>query len=111
MTGDYDHDIGHDSMEWEMVVTTKGGTGHWREWREDGGYGNNPIGANFGYANAVFIRIGTCDSIDEDADEDAIEEIVLDKSLQAPQRVRTDGKKPSGPMDGDLLPLELETSK
>ena len=106
MTGDYDNNVGHDSMEWEMVVTTRAGAGHWREWREDGGYGT-PIG----YANAAFVRIGTCDSIIDTADVKAIEEIVLDKSLQAPQRVKTDGIEPLGPMDGDLLPLELETSK
>jgi hypothetical protein len=103
MTGDYAYDVGHDSMEWEMVATTRAGAGHWREWREDGGYGI-PIG----YGNATFLRIGTCPIID---DEKAIEEIVLDKSFQAPQRVRTDGNEPLGPMDGNLLPLELETSK
>src|SRR6478672_10890085 len=54
MHGDYAKDVGHDGMEWS-IVTNKNGSGHWFEWREDGGFGTT-----IGFANAEWQRIGTC---------------------------------------------------
>lgn len=50
-------DVGHDSIEWEIVTDNKKniGAGHWREWVEDGAFGRT-----VGFGNAVFHRIGRC---------------------------------------------------
>ncbi|MGD8908998.1 MAG: hypothetical protein PVF13_00945 [Chromatiales bacterium] len=51
-------DGGHDSMEWEIVTVSRKneGAGHWREWVEDGGFGNT-----IGFANAKLVRVGKCE--------------------------------------------------
>jgi hypothetical protein len=54
MHGDYDKDNGHDGFNW-AIDTSKGGSGHWHEWREDGGFG-----ITIGFGNAVFQRAGRC---------------------------------------------------
>ena len=54
MHGDYANDVGHDGMAWS-IDTSKSGSGHWFEWREDGGFGNT-----IAFANAVLQRIGSC---------------------------------------------------
>jgi hypothetical protein len=54
MHGDYARDIGHDGIQWS-IDTFKTGSGHWTEWREDGGLGNTIV-----FANAVFQRVGQC---------------------------------------------------
>jgi len=54
MHGDYARDIGHDGMAWE-IATNKSGSGHWFEWRENGGYG-----ITIGFANAQWQRTGSC---------------------------------------------------
>jgi hypothetical protein len=54
MHGDYAQDVGHDGMMW-TIDTSRSGSGHWTEWRENGGFGNT-----IGFANATFQRIGTC---------------------------------------------------
>jgi len=46
MHGDYAKDVGHDGMEWS-IVTNKAGSGHWFEWRENGGFG-----ITIGFANS-----------------------------------------------------------
>jgi len=58
MHGDYAGDVGHDGMEWEIVtVSPKNmGAGHWKEWREDGQFGNT-----IGFANARLQRVGRCE--------------------------------------------------
>jgi len=54
MHGDYDKDNGHDGFNW-AIDTSKAGSGHWHEWREDGGFG-----ITIGLGNAVFQRTGRC---------------------------------------------------
>ncbi|OLE74922.1 MAG: hypothetical protein AUG12_00405 [Acidobacteria bacterium 13_1_20CM_2_57_8] len=54
MHGDYAKDVGHDGIHW-AIDTSKAGSGHWTEWREDGGFGNTIV-----FANAVFQRAGIC---------------------------------------------------
>ncbi|MEJ2619931.1 MAG: hypothetical protein P8163_06610 [Candidatus Thiodiazotropha sp.] len=50
-------DGGHDGMEWEIATESpvSGGTGHWKEWIEDGRAGNT-----IGFANAKLRRVGKC---------------------------------------------------
>jgi hypothetical protein len=62
MYGDYQRpygvkDVGHDSMEWEIVTVSpkNEGAGHWREWVEDGDFGKT-----IGFGNAKFKRAGKC---------------------------------------------------
>ena len=54
MHGDYAANVGHDGMAWS-IDTSKAGSGHWFEWREDATYGNTIV-----FANAVLQRTGTC---------------------------------------------------
>lgn len=54
MHGDYAHDVGHDGIHW-AIDTARTGSGHWTEWREDGGFGNTIV-----FANATFQRTGIC---------------------------------------------------
>ena len=54
MHGDYARDAGHDGIKW-TIDTARSGSGHWTEWREDGGNGNTIV-----FANATLQRIGTC---------------------------------------------------
>lgn len=54
MHGDYARDIGHDGMMWSLD-TARSGSGHWTEWREDGGFGRS-----IAFANAEFQRVGNC---------------------------------------------------
>ncbi|MCU7935132.1 MAG: hypothetical protein KZQ99_09655 [Candidatus Thiodiazotropha sp. (ex Dulcina madagascariensis)] len=57
MHGDYAADVGHDGMEWEIVTNSykNEGAGHWKEWRENGGFG-----MTIGFGNAKFTRVGNC---------------------------------------------------
>ncbi len=57
MHGDYAANVGHDGMEWEIVTSSykNEGAGHWKEWREDPGYGRT-----IGFGNAKFTRVGYC---------------------------------------------------
>jgi hypothetical protein len=57
MHGDYAKDVGHDGMKWDIATSSPKslGTGHWWEWREDGGYGNT-----IGFGNARLERVGAC---------------------------------------------------
>jgi hypothetical protein len=59
-------DGGHDGIEWQLVtaspageagVQPKGeiGTGHWKEWVEDG-----RLGINIGWGNTFLRRVGSC---------------------------------------------------
>lgn len=50
-------DGGHDSMEWEITTMSRrnGGTGHWREWLEDGVFG-----VTVAFGNAKLERVGKC---------------------------------------------------
>jgi len=59
-------DGGHDGMEWQLVTMSPGGevgavpkgeigTGHWKEWVENGG-----LGITIGWGNTLFRRIGRC---------------------------------------------------
>jgi hypothetical protein len=50
-------DGGHDGMEWEITTESRvnGGTGHWKEWVEDGTFGSS-----IGFANAKLKRVGKC---------------------------------------------------
>jgi hypothetical protein len=59
-------DGGHDSMDWQLVTMSPGGevgavpkgevgTGHWKEWVENGG-----LGFTIGWGNTLFRRIGRC---------------------------------------------------
>lgn len=61
MHGDYAKDVGHDGMEWEIVTSSykNEGAGHWKEWRENGSYGNT-----IGFGNAKFTRVGSCLNVD-----------------------------------------------
>jgi hypothetical protein len=71
MHGDFqwpfgNRDGGHDGMEWQLVTTSPGGeagavprgeigTGHWKEWVEDG-----RLGITIGFGNTLFRRVGRC---------------------------------------------------
>ena len=57
MHGDYARDVGHDGMEWEIVTDSprNQGAGHWKEWRENGGFGRT-----IGFGNAKFSHVGKC---------------------------------------------------
>lgn len=50
-------DGGHDGMEWEIVTSSRAneGTGHWKEWVENGAFG-----FTVGFANARLQRVGKC---------------------------------------------------
>jgi hypothetical protein len=50
-------DGGHDGMEWEITTESRvnGGTGHWKEWIENG-----VAGVTIGFANAKLRRVGKC---------------------------------------------------
>jgi hypothetical protein len=50
-------DGGHDGMEWEITTVSpvSGGTGHWKEWVEDG-----RAGLTIGFTNAKLRRVGKC---------------------------------------------------
>jgi hypothetical protein len=59
-------DGGHDGMEWQLVTMSPGGqigsvpkgevgTGHWKEWIENGG-----LGINVGWGNTLLRRVGQC---------------------------------------------------
>lgn len=67
MHGDYAEDVGHDGMEWQIVTSSPKsmGTGHWKEWREDGRFGNT-----IGFGNAKLQRVGRCEI---DNPEEALE--------------------------------------
>lgn len=111
MTGDYAGDVtgnavGHDSIEWEIVTVGRPneGFGHWREWREDGNFGNT-----IGFANAKLKRIGACPQtlpatpVPPTVEE--IEKFAFELSLEAPRRLREDGSEALGPFDPKQLPL------
>jgi hypothetical protein len=53
-----ERDRGHDGIEWEITTESRinGGTGHWKEWIEDG-----RAGVTVGFANAKLRRVGKCD--------------------------------------------------
>ncbi len=57
MHGDWGGNTGHDGMEWEIVTNSprNEGAGHWKEWRENLGFGST-----VGFANAKFSRVGKC---------------------------------------------------
>ena len=50
-------DGGHDGMAWEIVTRSRRneGTGHWKEWVENGAFG-----WTIGFGNARFERVGKC---------------------------------------------------
>jgi hypothetical protein len=109
MTGDYAGDntgnaVGHDGMEWQLVTAERKaeGFGHWKEWRENGAFGQ-PIG----YGNAKFVRVGSC-SFQPVAGVaiPTLEKLVLEQSRLAPRRYRKDGLEALGPMDLDMLPIQ-----
>ena len=54
MHGDYDQNVGHDGIKW-TIDTSKTGSGHWTEWRE-----NNAFGTTVVFANTTLQRTGTC---------------------------------------------------
>lgn len=56
MHGDYAKDVGHDGIMWS-IDTLKSGSGHWTEWRENGGFGNTIV-----FANTTLQRVGSCGS-------------------------------------------------
>ena len=109
MTGDYAGDVngnavGHDGVEWQLVTAEKSseGFGHWKEWRENGRFGQ-PIG----YGNAKLSRLGSCNpTILDTRDPEAIEKLAGEESLKAPRRFRKDGSEAVGPFDADQLPLQ-----
>lgn len=80
-------DGGHDGMEWEIVTTSPRnlGTGHWKEWVENGRYG-----ITIGFGNARFQRVGRCRFT---AFEEALE---FGRSLEL--RENADGSKQTNPM-------------
>ena len=113
MTGDYAGDlfgnaVGHDGIDWEIVTADKAneGYGHWKEWRENGRFGNV-----IGYANTKLKRIGACpyrlpaSTTAAALGQDEIEKLILEESRKAPPRVRSDGAEVVGPMDSQIVPL------
>jgi hypothetical protein len=56
MHGDYAQNVGHDGIMW-AIDTNRSGSGHWTEWRENAAFGNTIV-----FANATFLRTGTCAS-------------------------------------------------
>ncbi|AKJ27362.1 hypothetical protein [Caldimonas brevitalea] len=108
MTGDYAGDIdgnavGHDGMHWQLVTAERKseGFGHWKEWREDGSFGNV-----IGYGNAKFARVGNCHFQPPKVDIGTLHKLTLVESRKAPRRFRRDGRDAIGPMDKLLLPLQ-----
>jgi hypothetical protein len=61
MTGDYAQDVGHDGIEaehttYDRLPPYRGlATGHWKEWRENGGFG-----FIIGWGNTQLMRVGKC---------------------------------------------------
>ena len=62
MHGDYANDVGHDSMDWELVTMVNDwsqrpeyGAGHWKEWRENGKFGSWSV-----FGNTLLQRVGKC---------------------------------------------------
>lgn len=107
MTGDYAGDsagnaVGHDGMEWQLVTADKNaeGFGHWKEWRENGAFGQV-----IGFGNAKFRRVGSCTFQPTPGLPLAdLEKLTISESQKAPRRFRRDGREAIGPMDRDLLP-------
>ena len=78
MHGDYAQDVGHDGMDWD-IVTARAGSGHWKEWRENGGFG-----ITIGFGNAQFRRVGRC---------------VSPTAVDVPLPFREDGSLRENPLD------------
>lgn len=53
-------DGGHDGMEWQLVTVSPKdvGTGHWKEWVEDG-----KLGITIGFGNTRLERVGKCAAV------------------------------------------------
>ena len=81
MHGDYAKDVGHDGMQWEIVSASPRslGSGHWTEWREDGGFGNT-----IGFGNALFQRVGKCERSLSEAQEIPLPRDQTGKEMQSP---------------------------
>ena len=92
MHGDYARDVGHDGMQWEITTSSPRnlGTGHWTEWREDGSFG-----ISIGFGNALFQRVGRCQSSLHEA---AFLPLPVDKSgkeMQSPLGVAAQTDQPA----------------
>ncbi|MGD8569059.1 MAG: hypothetical protein PVJ39_13305 [Gammaproteobacteria bacterium] len=96
--GDYAKDVGHDGMQFEIVTRSRDNlaAGHWKEWREDGSYGNT-----IGFANTTLTRIGKCEII-QSGD--------LTKISVLP-RLTVDGRIAENPGDKGQIPLESLQTK
>jgi hypothetical protein len=109
MTGDYAGDVngnavGHDGIEWQLFTAEKAsqGYGHWREWRENGG-----MGTVIGYANTRLVRTGTCAyRPPAGTDHLTLERLLVQESMKAPRRYRSDGKEALGPTDVYQVPVQ-----
>lgn len=109
MTGDYAGDsngnaVGHDGIDFQIATAEKKaeGFGHWKEWRENGG-----MGTVIGYGNTKLVRLGACPvTVPTGTDQATMEKILLQASMEAPRRIRSDGKEPLGPNDKTLVPLQ-----
>lgn len=98
MHGDYAKDVGHDGMEFEIVTQSRENlaAGHWKEWREDGAYGNI-----IGFANATLTRAGKCEIVQPGGIA----------NINVPPRFLLDGKIAENPGDIGQVPLDSLLSR
>ncbi|MGD8572710.1 MAG: hypothetical protein PVH98_09620 [Gammaproteobacteria bacterium] len=98
MHGDYAKDVGHDGMAFEIVTRSRDNlaAGHWKEWREDGSYGNT-----IGFANATLTRAGKCEVLQAGGIAD----------IRVAPRYLLDGRIAQNPGDKGQIPLESLQSK
>jgi hypothetical protein len=86
---------GHDSMDWEIVTSTAQrteGTGHWKEWIEDG-----RLGSTVGFGNAKFTHAGKCDQ------QSVAEALEFSRQLRVPTDDSGRLLSPTGPAPDSLL--------
>lgn len=92
--GDYAKDVGHDGMQ-ITIDTARSASGHWKEWRENGAFGNT-----IGFANATLQRVGKCRTVSA----------TQLPGLNIPPRYLLDGKEAQFPAEPNQRPFDLQTS-
>lgn len=115
MTGDYANEVGHDGIEFDIagVSTASLATGHWKEWREDPGFG-----FIIGWGNARLVRVGKCflpgvaaaaisttADAGEGAGENQEELAALQFSMNVPPRMLRGGGVAESPAQPGQLPV------
>jgi hypothetical protein len=106
MTGDYAQNVGHDGIEFDIagVSPTSLSTGHWKEWRENAGYG-----FIIGWANARLVRVARtrCPFVGTVGTADTqLEELALEFSRNVPPRMLRGGGVAQEPTERGQLPVD-----